>query len=299
MLIIRVILLLIFLLPVNGLTNGESQTSIPISTQQNNQNPSESSIKQADKDKNGSESLKTPNVEVITQPRNQETQQPRSQKHHWYDTFLNHITDWLIAIFSGLLVLFTYRLWKATAGLWDVTDKQLTEIKASVAIADKTADAAKKSADSFQAIERARIYVEVEHIQRGKEKMIQGIHEGLNEIRVIIINEGKSLATITKFNWYVVAIDDREIDSKIAELESLQTSMIPVITIRGNNAIKRFFRFEINKYDVQRVDTSTAHYYCLGHIRYKDVFRGVRPIIFFWKDEGSYFSRDPEHSTDA
>lgn len=219
---------------------------------------------------------------------------------------LECITDWLgtnsdavTALATIAIALFTWTLWRATTGLLKTANNQAADNLRAIKASEKSAKAAKDSADALKAIERARLFVRVEHIQRGELKRIDGIQEGPNEIRVIVINEGKSLATITKFNWYMVAIDDGEIKGKIAELESLQTSMIPVITIRGNDAVKRIFSFEINKSDVQMVDISTAHYYCLGYIRYKDVFRDVRPITFCWKDEGSYFSRDPEHSTDA
>jgi hypothetical protein len=50
------------------------------------------------------------------------------------------LTDWLLAVLTGLLVLFTYRLWKSTERLWLAGEKQI-EVAGSAAVA------AKKSAD--------------------------------------------------------------------------------------------------------------------------------------------------------
>jgi hypothetical protein len=108
-------------------------------------------------------SLKASHVEVITQPQNQKTQSNGNQEHRWYDYFLDHLTDWLLAIFSGLLVLFTYRLWKATVGLWEVSQRQSRDMKASIAVAQEAAEAAKKSAkvadESLTSTQRAFVFL--------------------------------------------------------------------------------------------------------------------------------------------
>ena len=209
------------------------------------------------------------------------------------------IVDWLDTNSDAVVALATIAIALFTFTLWQTSKEHSRHMEASIAVARDTASATKGSAEVLRAIERARIFVNVEHIESGEMKVIESMQEGPNRIRVNIINEGRSLATITKFNWYVVAIESGEIESKIAELKSLESSMIPVIKIRGNDTVERIIRFEINTSDVQRVETSSAHFYCLGYIRYKDVFRNVRPITFCWKDEGIFFSRDPEHSTDG
>lgn len=60
----------------------------------------------------------------------------------------NHWNDILLTIFNGLLALFTYRLYRVTAGLWDAARKQSEDIKQSIAVAKETADTAKIEAET-------------------------------------------------------------------------------------------------------------------------------------------------------
>jgi len=53
----------------------------------------------------------------------------------WYDFFLNHITDWLLVLFNGILAVFTARLFYAT-------NKQATEMQASIKAAVDSSEAA-------------------------------------------------------------------------------------------------------------------------------------------------------------
>jgi hypothetical protein len=57
------------------------------------------------------------------------------QESYWYDTFLNHPTDWLLVLFNCILATFTARLFYAT-------DKQSTEMQASIKAAVDSAKAA-------------------------------------------------------------------------------------------------------------------------------------------------------------
>lgn len=47
----------------------------------------------------------------------------RQHEGKWYDTFIEHTSEWLIAVFNGLLVYVTYRLVTTTGDLRDSTDK--------------------------------------------------------------------------------------------------------------------------------------------------------------------------------
>lgn len=54
----------------------------------------------------------------------------REQENKWYqpvlDKFLEHITDWLLVLFNGILATYTWRLFTATNGLWKSTDSPVT-----------------------------------------------------------------------------------------------------------------------------------------------------------------------------
>jgi len=43
----------------------------------------------------------------------------------WYHTFVEHMPDWFVAIFTGLLAIVTYRLVSSTNKLWDAGERQL------------------------------------------------------------------------------------------------------------------------------------------------------------------------------
>jgi hypothetical protein len=72
-------------------------------------------------------------------------------------------TDWLLATYTGLLFLATLGLMVATGGLWYFAIKQSRDMRDSLAIASKSADAAKSSADiarqTFTQLERPYVFV--------------------------------------------------------------------------------------------------------------------------------------------
>jgi hypothetical protein len=61
--------------------------------------------------------------------------QERDQKGHWYDAFLDHLTEWLLVLFNCILAIFTARLFYAT-------DKQAKEMQASINAAVTSSQAA-------------------------------------------------------------------------------------------------------------------------------------------------------------
>jgi hypothetical protein len=184
-----------------------------------------------------------------------------------------------------VMAAFTGVLWWTTRNLWKASKKQAEHMESSIAVAQKTADAARKSADALEAIERARLFIRIEHdppLQIGQ--VIEGIKKGHNAARIIIINEGKTLAIITKINYFIGVMEDREIDNKIAELTKANSEMpYGAITIRSNDTKEIPVSCEIDSADLKKVHESMADYVCLGQIRYKDVFRKVRPVGFCWK----------------
>lgn len=61
-------------------------------------------------------------------------------------------TDWLIATYTGLLFFATLGLMVATLGLWRLAIRQAKDMRESLAIASKSAEAAKSSADVAQRV---------------------------------------------------------------------------------------------------------------------------------------------------
>ncbi|MDD5319688.1 MAG: hypothetical protein PHD43_03555 [Methylococcales bacterium] len=97
--------------------NALSQTTIQEGGKQQNDNPAKGTAEKAIKNDSSHQELPPKLTEPIPKPKNQEPKSDGYEKHNWYDTFLDNPTEWLLSIFNGLLVLFTYRLWTATTGL--------------------------------------------------------------------------------------------------------------------------------------------------------------------------------------
>ena len=204
--------------------------------------------------------------------------------------------DWWLVYFTAALVavVFMQFLWMVRQEKW---------MRRNVEIAQGTAEAAKKSADSLQAIERARLFVKVRRDPPPKKgEPVESQKEGHHRLLINIINEGKSLAIITKINWYIGVLNDKKSDNELSILEST-TSEFPdgLITIRGNDSEDIPVMYEITNSDLHKINYSNTYLVCLGYIKYKDVFRKVRPVIFYWKDNGVFFfsAEPPTHDCDT
>jgi hypothetical protein len=80
--------------------------------------------------------------------------QEGKQKSHWYDKILEHLTDWLLVAFNGILAAFTVRLYYNAA-------EQARDTKAAIAVADRTAKAAERNAKTA---ELALLSVEIPYL---------------------------------------------------------------------------------------------------------------------------------------
>jgi hypothetical protein len=98
--------------------------------------------------------------------RTHEQQKEITDKGKWYNTFLEHPTEWLLVLFNLLLALYTARLYHATNGLVKAAAEQSHDMKASIAVsaaaakaAQQSADAATQSAQAVLSIERPVLYI--------------------------------------------------------------------------------------------------------------------------------------------
>lgn len=87
-------------------------------------------------------------------PSSAEHPKVRGQESHWYDSFLNHLTDWLLVLFNGILAIFTVRLFYNAA-------EQARDTKAAIAVADRSAKAAERNAKTA---ELALLSVEIPYL---------------------------------------------------------------------------------------------------------------------------------------
>jgi hypothetical protein len=128
----------------------------------------------------------------------------RGNESKWYGTFLNHPTEWLLALFTAILAVYTACLFYATSGLVEAAREQSRDMKASIAVSAEAADAAKKTAQVTAAAERPHILL--------TELKIVGLRqppdaEGNVEVKCTyqFQNFGKSPAFLkdacVRFNW--------------------------------------------------------------------------------------------------
>ncbi len=86
------------------------------------------------------------------------------EKRAWYEPFFEKPTDSLLVLFSGLLALYTFQLYRATrglftetAGLREAAAEQSRDMKDSIRVSQRAADAAMTSAEVSKAAIRAVI----------------------------------------------------------------------------------------------------------------------------------------------
>lgn len=112
----------------------------------------------------------------------------RNQESKWYDKFLDHLPDWFVAMFTGLLVYVTYRLVKATSDLRISTDRLWEAGERQIAVAKQAADAALMSAKVAAGVERPFVYV--------KDPTITISEDGSVEAGLRLINLGRTPAIV-------------------------------------------------------------------------------------------------------
>jgi len=124
-----------------------------------------------------------------TSPDGSNQTEKRNQESHWYDTFFDHPTDWLLVLFNGILAAFTVRLFYAAT-------EQSRDMKNSLAISDAAAKAAQKSAqtaeDAFTKLERPYIFI----FGAGKFEPDPDGFEVKAFVRYRVANHGKTPAII-------------------------------------------------------------------------------------------------------
>jgi hypothetical protein len=124
----------------------------------------------------------------------------RDQESHWYNSFLNHPTDWLLVLFNGILAIFTVRLFYNAA-------EQARDTKAAIAVADRTAKAAERNAKTAElallSIEVPYLYLIVRRhgIKRGVrskdgQPQVTGFAFGNNFLTYYFMNFGRTPAEI-------------------------------------------------------------------------------------------------------
>lgn len=301
----------------NGET--ESQPPVLVSTEQNNQNPSKSTNEQSYKDKYETESLKAKLKEIISQDQNQNIKTTGKQKHHWYDTFIDHTTDWLLVLFNFLLVvvtillvLYNSRLWKETEKLWKASQDQSTSMNESINQAVRSATAMEKVARSAAisaqvAIENVEIFKDVREKQLRPwvladsiyinnvinpskiDKMkipgykptgAQIIDTKIGPIATVYIKNSGPTPAINLTHWAIISIQEYPLRSDLPEKRSDVAITKATIPSQGFITLAVHYPDPITTEQIDALKNGTMVIYVHGEIVYTDIFSKNRKTSY-------------------
>jgi hypothetical protein len=107
----------------------------------------------------------TPPSEAITKLSPEESHAGRQEKDEWYERLFEKPTDWLLALFTLFLVIYTRRLYQATSDLRRSTDKLWEAGERQIEVVQKNAErqfeitqqSIKLARDEFISTHRPRI----------------------------------------------------------------------------------------------------------------------------------------------
>ena len=138
-----------------------------------------------------------PVADAVAEDKHDKGNQKSGGKH----IFLDHLPDWFVALFTGMLVVVTIRLVTMTARLRDSTDKLWEAGERQIAAAQLSAEAAQKSANVAEYALRGleRPYLSIEKIDTST---LRASYSGGAKPSIVyaIVNHGKTPAILRSIN---------------------------------------------------------------------------------------------------
>jgi hypothetical protein len=227
---------------------------------------------------------------------------PKSKEEADYEAYIHHrkpfyellsvIISVVIAGITGILAFYNVRLWRSTK---------------------IAAEAAKKSADSLPAIERAYLFVNLnEPIDIFFSKSGEEPPSRAFRITINMVNEGKTPAIVTKIYAGIIITREQPTRENTAHI----MKEIPFSEMRGGIVDKReirsgersFARVEINDIDDSdflevlnmALKADPPSLFCCGKVIYKDIMKNERMTWFCWEynRNKSFLRADNEEMND-
>ncbi|MFZ0425466.1 MAG: hypothetical protein WAL80_21515 [Xanthobacteraceae bacterium] len=189
----------------------------------------------------------------------------RDQKGHWYD----HLTDWLLVLFNGILAIFTVRLFYNAA-------EQARDTKASIAVAKRAADAAKESAIALTQSERAHVFIRItgqNFVEVLSSAPLDGLDKRLTKaasIEFVFGNHGKTPAILKEMSRDIIIRPafPEVVDYIPAELATTNR----VIGASEATEPWRCYDSRATGVDANNVIRSHSYFWFYGRVLYDDVF---------------------------
>jgi hypothetical protein len=237
-----------------------------------------------------------PASKPITETASIPDDQEGKKKQAWYEIFFEKPTDALLVIFNGLLALYTWRLYRATAGLFTETAglreaaaEQSRDMKASIAIAGIAANASKAAAEALPSIERSYIFLRIEHhsfqlrpidTPHMKAPFIRSL-----SVRCNFINHGKTHAVVQ-----AIRIGIKRLAGDLAgdAWSEQATVKLPVDVLGTGESFEKEGLLisdpeKLTEGDADLILGGTMFIYFFGHVAYQDVFGSDRETQFCWR----------------
>jgi hypothetical protein len=194
----------------------------------------------------GQNSQTSESQEKSINEKNNPERKDESQRHSY---FLEHASDWLVAIFTGLLVYVTYRLVISTNRLWE-----------------EARDTANRQERTTKTLERAYLHV----LPQGIDVTVQGAVLG----QIVICNAGHLPARKVSNDARIVWSDDRSLsDFEEADIPIRHTNVLPA----GGQMPKGTGALNAGR---TVLAAGQGFVYVFGRVTYEDGFGELRWLTF-------------------
>jgi hypothetical protein len=230
-------------------------------------------------------------------PRNDHRHNDANQENSWYEPFFEKPTDTLLVVFNGLLALFTWRLYVATAGLFDETkglrtaaDQQARDMATSLAISRDGAEAAKKAANVAEAalIVAERPYLLADEpkfkiIRSGAGETIPGeLQDWTATMDYSLMNMGRSVGFFKQVTCQLIIAESLpEIPvffnprTLVGHFPVAPGKCYECATFRFNNQI------DLSTYEL--IKSVSLRVFFFGYVKYADVFDNLHTEGFCFR----------------
>jgi hypothetical protein len=219
--------------------------------------------------------------------------------------FIEKRHDLVTAFATVIIALFTITLWRATSGLLASAKEQSRDMKSSIAVANKAANAAKASADALKATERGILMEKISSVDFSRAYSAAESYPNSPSMwpitaelstTITFKNYGKTPITIQEICGNVVIADATpRIKDGVFAIEHKLTEY--VISPRSeSDAIPFKVSKEISWDKNNKITRGTMHIWLIGSVTFVDVFDVTCHREFVWKYSRRSNALKPYHS---
>jgi hypothetical protein len=187
-----------------------------------------------------------------------------------------------LAIITLFLAIATFLLFATTVWMGiearRTSARQAREVKESLELSRRAADAAQRSAAAIPLIERAYVYVTVSPPPRSP---IDGSAEVNFQATITFKNHGNTPAELNQHRGYLIVSD--QVPQKLLSHADSATKLPPGLVIGRVAEHHMTLDLRIPNADWQRMTAVSTHLYAVGQIDYTDVLGNQRSTGFCWQ----------------